>query len=662
MLTEMSKVYIIGLKSHFMEALQDVHSFGKVHINDLSDEIESGDLPIEQMQLEGSLAEQHEQLKTLNSQAQTLIMNFYGSPDVLRHVCDGMCYSHLTNDEVIRKAADFYTSIKPMAIDRAAEIGALEQEQAELLQYEPLLTKLEPSVKDLVGSQELYSTALIIESRYRDAVNELRNQLLRITDDEATTLVSNLNDEMLALIIVAPLDKAGKIHQFISEKQVNQIKLPHTFSERPFSEALFAMHERIAQLPDLLDAARFELAQYAEKHRDELCVLSNEVADRLEELDQIAHLGETDYTFVCSGYVPTRAVGELSDLFAQKYGSSVVVEKVDIAPEEYPHVPVALENKKRFRPFQAALGIWGQPVYGTIDPSWILAISFPFIFGMIVGDAGYGLLLLALCLFFKWKYPHNNAVQAFTGVLAPAGLMSIVFGVFYFEFFGDLAHVYIPELNKIHPIVLAPGFTVPFIRTASDLQTTFLLMAVGFGVIEVVVGLIFGIINGHRMGERKHIIEKSGILAILFAGLGIAALKFLPSLTAAMSVQSAAVINYLVYFVLAIGFIITLWGGGIMGAIETVESVAHIASYIRIMAVGLVGALLADAANELAFVTMPNAGGIIIALMLHVLNFAIICFSPSIHALRLTFLEFFGKFWEAGRVAYKPFVRIGKDE
>ena len=80
------------------------------------------------------------------------------------------------------------------------------------------------------------------------------------------------------------------------------------------------------------------------------------------------------------------------------------------------------------------------------------------------------------------------------------------------------------------------------------------------------------------------------------------------------------------------------------------------------MAVGLVGALLADAANELAFVTMPNAGGMIIALMLHILNFAIICFSPSIHALRLTFLEFFGKFWEAGRVAYKPFVRIGKDE
>lgn len=662
MLTEMSKVYIVGLKSHFMEALQDVHDFGKVHINDLTEAIESGELPIEQMQLEGAYKESLEALKTLNTRGHALVMSLFGSPDVLRHTCDTASFEDCRNEEVIRKVGEYFDLIEPHVSQRASEIDALEKEQAQLLQYEPLLTKLEPSVKELVGSQNLYSTVLIIESRYRDAVKELRSQLLNETDDEATTLVSSLNEDILAIIIVAPLSKASKIHRFISEKQVNQIKLPHTFSEQPFSEALAAMHERLAQLPELLDKARYDIAQYAEENRKQLCELSNVVADRLGELEQIDHLGETSYTFVCSGYVPTKYVGELSDMLTRKYGQSVVLDKIDIEPEEYPEVPVELENKKRFRPFQAALGIWGKPVYGTLDPSWILAISFPFIFGMIVGDAGYGLLLLSLCLFFKWKFPQNNAVQAFTGVLAPAGLMSIIFGIFYFEFFGDLAHVYIPGLNQIHPITIAPGFTLPFIRTATNLQTTFLLMAVGFGVIEVIIGLVLGIINGGRMGQRKHIIEKSGILTILFAGIAIAALKFLPALTAALSVQASAIVNYVVYFVLALGFIITLWGGGIMGAIETVESVAHVASYIRIMAVGLVGALLADAANELAFVTMPNAGGIIIALMLHILNFAIICFSPSIHALRLTFLEFFGKFWEAGRVAYKPFVRIGKDE
>lgn len=662
MLTEMSKVYIIGLKTHFMEALQDIHRFGKVHIDDLTERIQDGALPIEQMQLEGQLSAQYDEFKLLDSRGQALVMNLFGSPDMLRHMCDSPQFKTLSNDQLINSAKEYYAEIEPMAVHWAEEITILSEEQAELLQYEPLLDKLEPSIKNLIGSQKLYSTALILENRYREIVSELRNQLLVVTDNEATTLVSNLNEDMLALIIVAPLDKAQKIRDYITDKRVNQIKLPQTFADQPFSEALAAMHQRIAELPELLNKAQYDLAQFAELHRQKLCLISNEISDRIEELQTISKLGETDYTFVCSGYVPTKYLGELSEMLEKNYDSSVVVDQIEIAPEEYPKVPVELENKPRFRPFQAALGIWGQPVYGTFDPSWVLAFSFPLIFGMIVGDAGYGLLLLAFCLFFKWRYPHNGAVQAFTSVLAPAGLMAIIFGIFYFEFFGDLAHVYIPGLNQIHPIQISSGFSLPFIRTSSDMQMTFLLMAVGFGVVEVIIGLIFGIINNRRMGQHKHVIEKSGILTILFAGLAIAALKFMPVLTESLSVQAAAIVNYVVYFVFAIGFIVTLWGGGIMGAIETIESVAHIASYIRIMAVGLVGALLADAANKLVFVTMPNAGGIVIALMLHILNFAIICFSPSIHALRLTFLEFFGKFWEAGRVAYKPFVRIGKDE
>lgn len=660
MLTEMSKIYIIGLKTHFIEVLQDLHAYGKIHFDDLSSDIETGAVPLARMQLQEPLDSQLESLKSLDMRGQALIMNFYGSPDVLRHTCDSEELAEKSIDDIIAYAHDYYDGVEPTAVQLAESIKMLEEEQAELLQYQPLLDKLEPSIKNIVGSQQLYSTALIFESRYREAANELREEIMRITNDEATTVVSNLNEDMIALIIVAPFEQSSAIRHLLTTQHVNQINLPSGFEEKPFSEALAALHQRITELPDMLDRERFELAQLAETNRACLCRLSNEITDRIEELETIGCFGETDYTFVCSGYIPTKYLEDIKARLAEKFGSAVVIDTIRIDPAKYPEVPVTLENSKKFRPFQAALGIWGSPVYGTIDPSWILAISFPFIFGMIVGDAGYGLLLVALCLFFKWKYPHNNAVQAFTSVLAPAGLMSILFGVFYFEFFGDLAHVYIPGLNQIHPIEVFPGFTLPFIRTETALQTSFLFMAVGFGVIEVIIGLVFGIVNGRRMNQKKHVIERSGILVILLAGISIAAINLLPVLTQSFSEQGAALINYLVYFFLAIGFVITLWGGGIMGAIETVESVAHIASYIRIMAVGLVGALLADAANKLAFVTMPNAGGIIIALILHVLNFAIIVFSPSIHALRLTFLEFFGKFWEAGRVIYKPFVRIGK--
>jgi V/A-type H+-transporting ATPase subunit I len=85
------------------------------------------------------------------------------------------------------------------------------------------------------------------------------------------------------------------------------------------------------------------------------------------------------------------------------------------------------------------------------------------------------------------------------------------------------------------------------------------------------------------------------------------------------------------------------------------------ASYIRIMAVGLAGAIFADAVNEIVASTNLVLG-VIIALLLHGLNFIILAFSPTIHAIRLNFLEFFGKFYETGSEQYRPFQKTGGEK
>jgi V/A-type H+-transporting ATPase subunit I len=110
------------------------------------------------------------------------------------------------------------------------------------------------------------------------------------------------------------------------------------------------------------------------------------------------------------------------------------------------------------------------------------------------------------------------------------------------------------------------------------------------------------------------------------------------------------------------GLAFAVKGGGIVGLVESVSSFANVFSYIRIMAVGLAGAMFADAINEL-FVQMGNPIiGLIIAVPLHILNFVIVVFSPSIHALRLNFLEFFNKFYESGGEEYKPFHKSGGEK
>lgn len=105
------------------------------------------------------------------------------------------------------------------------------------------------------------------------------------------------------------------------------------------------------------------------------------------------------------------------------------------------------------------------------------------------------------------------------------------------------------------------------------------------------------------------------------------------------------------------GIVLLIWGAGFMGFMEVFGVIGNIFSYARIMALGLAGAILAGVANKLVG-SIPNIMlGIIIATLLHVINIVVGAFSPSIHALRLNFIEFFKQFYESGGKEYKPFKK-----
>ena len=197
------------------------------------------------------------------------------------------------------------------------------------------------------------------------------------------------------------------------------------------------------------------------------------------------------------------------------------------------------------------------------------------------------------------------------------------------------------------------GVIPTFHRVA--LVETFMYIAIAVGVVRVMFGLVMGVVNAVRTKHKKHLYEKGGILAFLVGVM----------LAVAVSIVAAdfgawALWGQMVFAAVAFGgFIFAIRGGGVMGVVETVESVAHIASYIRIMAVGLAGAIFADAVNQIVSGVANPVLGAIVAILLHSLNFIIAAFSPTIHALRLNFLEFFGKFYETGNQQYEPFTKTG---
>ena len=184
-----------------------------------------------------------------------------------------------------------------------------------------------------------------------------------------------------------------------------------------------------------------------------------------------------------------------------------------------------------------------------------------------------------------------------------------------------------------------------------------MIMALGLGVIQILFGLILGVINAVKTKHMKHAFIKTGLAGFILGALILLAAMMLLSETVAPVVQIIGAV------VMTVGILAVLRWGGIMGFIETLESVSHIASYIRIMAVGLSDAIFATAINRMAANDMiPFPVAVVLLLVFHALHLVIAIFTPTIHALRLNFLEFGGKYYEASTSEYEPFHKTGGEK
>jgi V/A-type H+-transporting ATPase subunit I len=219
-----------------------------------------------------------------------------------------------------------------------------------------------------------------------------------------------------------------------------------------------------------------------------------------------------------------------------------------------------------------------------------------------------------------------------------------VFGVLFGELFGDLGRR------------LAGDWAIWRYRPAADALEPLLLFAVAIGAAHVVLGLGLGAWQAIRFGEHRELFDKLGALLVLGGLFGLAgwAADQLPG--GALTPSVAAAIVGLVLIMSLHGAI-----GVVTGPLALMGFVGNILSYLRLAAVGLASAHLAGVANELGTVG-PIWMGVLVAAFFHALNLALAVFSPTIQALRLHYVEFFGTFFVGGGRAFTPFGRAPERE
>lgn len=450
---------------------------------------------------------------------------------------------------------------------------------------------------------------------------------------------------------------------------------PSQLTDRTPLETKEALEARKKELGGQIDEIQERIREKADM-REQLQLVSDYFRIRREKYEVLGSIPQSGQTFFVSGYVAKPLVAEIEREIGETFGCVVDVE--DVGDDEDP--PIILVNNGFSSSVEGVLESYSLPGKGEFDPTVIMSFFYVIFFGMMLSDAAYGAILAAGCFVLLKKFPGMSAgMRKSIRMFLYCGISTLVWGVLFGGYFGDV-------VDTVSRTFFGREVSVPALWFAPlDDPMKLLVYSLGFGIIHLFTGLG---IKGYMLVKEGKIKDffcdvvlwymlLAGLILMLipteiFASIIQTEITFPPALTMLAKILAAAGAAGLILMSgrdsrnpalrLALGaydlYNITGWLGDIL-------------SYSRLLALGLATGVIASVVNQMASIAGKGVVGAIIFAVIfvvgHTLNFGINLLGAYVHTNRLQFVEFFGKFYEGGGKAFRPFrsdtkyVRIQED-
>jgi len=516
-----------------------------------------------------------------------------------------------------------------------ALVGRLDElrlEQQTLPRHLDALRRLIPLLPDMAELESYEMSALLIDTRHGEVLGELNDRLTTVLGGNFEIISDRLDSQTIGAVLIYPRHAADRVQDQLGREQVSRVRLPERYESMPFRAALTAMEQRVADLDVEIDKAESAVEDCVRAHPD-WPVAQRAVTARLDQLTAIRNLGATPHTFVLSGWMPADRVEELMVELEAAIGDEVVVGIVEGEAGE--DAPVLLKNPRPAQPYESFVRLFEVPRYRTIDPSLLMLVFVPLFFGMMLGDVAYGAIIFGGALYLRNRFTAPGFLHDLMRLLVLSGAWSILWGFVYGEFFGDLGQRWF----GMEPLWI----------NREEAIVPLLVLSVIVGAAHITLGLVLGTVQAVREKSRTRLGEHAGLL-IALVGLFVIVAIAADQVPGALTTPAVAAI--------VVGLVVLVVAGGpkspLTGPLVFVGTIGNVLSYLRIGAIGLASVYLARVANELG-AAAPLLLGILIAALFHALNLVLGVFSPTIQALRLHYVEFFGKFFEGGGQSFHPF-------
>lgn len=549
--------------------------------------------------------------------------------------------------------------VEAQAKDLTRRLLEAEEEQEILQAYGRAIETLAPLLAPLEGSRALEATGFLLEAK-PGALDALRAELTGATRGRVELVSRPLDARRLAVVAVYARPDADVVRPVLTRAGATELRLPASVRGMPLAQAVTHLTERWRAVPGEIEALRGELMELSRRHRPEVAAIAVVARDAVHRYELMAQTPQSRYAFILYGWAPTGRVGVVREGLRQRFGGDVMIFDEPAPVHHAEDVPVLLENPRWLKPFELFLAIFDPPKYGTFDPTIFFAIAMPLWVGLIIGDVGYGLILLAITLWLHNKAKTGKAWRVvlagmdFGFTLTPVVMRRVVallgwmtgftllFGLVFGEFFGDL------------PQRLVPGFHPLFDRLEGI--NTYLYLSVGFGLAQVYLGLVLEMMKAVRHGERTEFLEAAAMLTggtTVFLWLATQ-VHVLPA-----SFFSPVMLGSAVLFLLSL--LVSASLSSLMWIMESISTFGAIISYARIFAVGVASLALAVVANTIGGRVPVLILGILVGAVAHVMFFGLTIIGHILQPARLNWVEFFSKFkyYQDTGHPYRPFQRSG---
>ena len=657
-IVEMRKLGVYGTKKHRKAVLEFLQEMGAVEV----DSPDSSDVPFEKMDTSGQRIRFQKIADEFDYVIDYLKKYDTGKSGGLLNL-ENTLISKEEFEDIEKKRRSYYSKVTEVLdleksiVESKATITRKENKIASLSPWTkldiPLNTEKTKKTKVFIGT---FPEKISEEDLYRIATEGLEEPI------PVTTEILYDENQITNVCVIATNRVAGKVEE--NMRAHGYSKLPF-LSHRVPDAAIEKRRNDIVDEKNKILEAEEKIATYVE-YIPQFKIASDYFRTRSEKYRVLGTLPQSDKVFFIQGWTDADKADAIKAALEEKFDVVVEIEQDD------EHAPIKLKNNHFSEASEGVLESYGLPTHGRVDPTTVMSFFYVFFFGMMLSDAGYGILMAIVCGIVILKFPRmEKGLNKMLRLFFWCGLSTAFWGFMYGGFFGDaidvIAHTFcgVPaDQQVLKPIWFAP----------LEEPMRLLIYCMLFGLIHLFAGLGM---KGYEYLKQKDIVGfVSDVIAWYMFITGLVLMLLPTSIFASIAgkqiVFSSGMVTFSKVLTIAGVVIIVLmsgranknWGLRIaLGAYDIYGItgwLSDVLSYSRLLALGLATGVIANVINMMASMNGNIVVFVIVFILGHTLNILINLLGAYVHTNRLQYVEFFGKFYDGGGKAFEPFKIINR--